>query len=862
MAGSNQPPKEGSREQLERDNQTRTFTDTPFSVQGGAKAETESLLPTLDDAIEEAMRDADPTSYRQGLREEASINTARVFAAGSLIAALGSSHATPHTHSEPTNQASDYTPYGHDEDLQTRIGNEHMAGTAEGKIAGTIGAQKAEEYYQEEKKKKEEEQAVYVAAAVASAAEQMWDAMWENYDNDYNDLMSENIEFNAAIDSSQLAINDYLTNQLPQHRARVDAVDVALNDGTTEQLQAQAAAAPPGSQEAVEAQAAVATRQDAAGTAHGAHKPEESLSFKLREAMNATEQAAQSNRALNTQLQSYMNQTVADATAWHERIPGMSAEQAKQELLQSYKLQAADISKMSAAEAKTTLVQAAESNIRQAEAGGNTDLAEQWKRHLETIKSETGEQAKERIVSGIDQKIQGVSQMSDEAAKAELLKQAQYQVDYARSVQSQAQVITQQIEQATKLSTELEEMRTKYHEQVELLSRDGLSPEEAAKLREMELGIFHKNNELAVLNGKTRHNEQKVYDSLKAQTANFNLGAERNAAARQQLEQTLQQAKMDSTVSDVANEQARQGVSQNVAVAEKALDSAPQQNASATLNAGGPEAAGIAADRGLQPAAPHPTGEGSGGQMVALSAEEIRRRLQEFASDMADRQSRGASPTREELLEMIQKHGINENLSKVVINAQQAERGEATPSTQAAPQSPSTASTASSAPLIAMDFASKPVTGVGVWSLDELERRNPQSSPLFGYSSYSLTQVPVTNIADPGYTGSPLMSDYYGVTGGSYSSFCESPAFTDYNPTPKETGGVTPSYEKPWYSVAWDATSDFMSSIFSGKDATKTPTIDPLGIGGPQTMLASADPTKQTILPTAGQGSGGGGMAA
>ena len=289
MAGSNQPPKEGSREQLERDNEINVFADKPFSDEGGAVGEADPMIPTLDDALEEAMRDADPEAHKAGLREDATISSSRIFAAGSLIAALGRDNLTPETHTEPTNQAADYTPYGHDEDLVNRIGNEHMAGTAEGKIAGTIGARKEEELYLKEKEKEEERISAYILANTYKTPELTWNEEWGYYDDGFQCIMAENIDFNASIESSQITIDNYLNTDLPQHRARVDAVDAALNDGTTDALRAQAESAPAGSHEALEAAAAVEVREDAAGVVNGQPTHEASLGTTLREAMNATE---------------------------------------------------------------------------------------------------------------------------------------------------------------------------------------------------------------------------------------------------------------------------------------------------------------------------------------------------------------------------------------------------------------------------------------------------------------------------------------------------------------------------------------------------------------------------------------------
>ena len=124
------------------------------------------------------------------------------------------------------------------------------------------------------------------------------------------------------------------------------------------------------------------------------------------------------------------------------------------------------------------------------------------------------------------------------------------------------------------------------------------------------------------------------------------------------------------------------------------------------------------------------------------------------------------------------------------------------------------------------------------------------SVPLFGFTPFNVTYVPVTPIADPGFSNDPKMSTDNGVTAG------------NYNPTPKDTGGVTPSYSKPWYSSAWDATTGFVSNIWASLDnkpATPAST-DPLAQANP-TMLAANSPNTTKAVPGASAGAGGGGLA-
>lgn len=122
---------------------------------------------------------------------------------------------------------------------------------------------------------------------------------------------------------------------------------------------------------------------------------------------------------------------------------------------------------------------------------------------------------------------------------------------------------------------------------------------------------------------------------------------------------------------------------------------------------------------------------------------------------------------------------------------------------------------------------------------------------LFGNSNFSQTRVPYSPIQPVGYSGSPLVSNNFGITGGSnVGSFADSEDFTRYDPKPQETGGVVPSYSKPWYESAWDS----ISSLWNTKPAVLTTPVP--GQQTPQVMLA-ADTTTRGPGATAGSGSGG-----
>ncbi len=780
MAGPTKPPKEGSREQLERDNQTYVYADKPVSEQGGTVGEADADIPGLDDAIEAAMRDADPEAYKQGLREDATISSSRVFAAGSLIAALGRDNATPQTHSEPTNQASDYSPYGHDEDLQTRIGNEHMAGSAEGKIAGTIGAERSHEYYLEEKRREEDRMAAYVAAQANQEAADAWKyatMSFEELERQSNRVAERADNFVQSATAVNTRISTFIDQdrQLAEREQQVVIEAQRQRQLLNRQLENET---DPRTREILEARmgaldAAIAGVNQNIRIING-YTDEQGV---YREGRKET----------------FMRYLEANETAIQYATLGKQETQQELEALRN----------MTGDQAKARYISHLEDRITQAR---------------DNIANGRGSREdNERMITEAQRRLGQLENMSGDEAKAALQRRLEQRLTRFDERLGELQNRSEALDNARDSLARYRDASDAFaNHMLELSQTENPTQQQLDRVRELQEELRKADEQsradLAYLNDQTR----RLAQSHTADAADVNM--------------SVQQAQASATASDVDRDAARLG--DDLVQIQARTHILQNINESASRHR-------VRVEAGLD------TPEGPR-YRPAATQEETQTSIDRAVSVLASAKQEGRDLTREEFRELSNLPG----LSWKVVRETAEDIGVRAPTREdmgyTGPRTTDGAEASGPGQYGGGSYRSG--------GFNDLEFR------LFGYAPYSATTVPYSPIQPIGYSETPLVRNDHGISGGAYSSFADN-EFNDTNPTIAETGGVTPSYSKPWYETAWNATSSFMSSVWSGIDTKPAnPTTNPLG-QQPGVMLASADPNANRITPVAGTGGGGGAMA-
>lgn len=934
MTGSNKPPAYGTREDIEQNNRVWLYGDAPRSEQGaGTEAEATPSFMGADAAGDAAMRDADPVAHREGLIEDASISLARIMAVGGAISMLGRDAAQPQTRTEATYDSTDTGIYGHASDSDTEkqrdILYESMkldsTGTplADGKIETMYTQARLEQMIEDKKRKDEEERTMaYLAAEVAAEAiddmfdfwddeddwweESMTDAEWEAA---LTQLNTDNVSFNRGAQEARDAIDTYLNDTAPANMAVLQQAEADFHDQSTMAgLHAQAAEAPPHSDQAGAATAAIAARTDAGGLdAHGNAVPGAGMVFRIEDAIQSTSQAQQLNRNVNTQFQDYVNDMVTRANAARDTAMNMSGSDARRLMTNSLRQEKDMIRNMSGDDAKAALVARATGELDKAVASGDQAQIDQWRTRLDNANNMTGDQARRALLQEADSRISQVRGMTDEQAQHAVRAQAQTLVTSAEQLQSQAAILNANITASTELAGRLQTMQTDYTKWLEEASRDGLSHEEQVEQQRRREEIIQTNNELATLNGRNFADLKEAERRLQAASASFDLHGSQSLAARRALANTIQDAQAANLNAQIASDQAAEAVDHNATVTAEAGAPGVSPSDAAQLGAGaGRRAASLGItedqrnsyvrqylalpeDQKQDPAALariqqslHLTDDQAAflaqraqwqtpqktaffdefnrlspaqkqdpatlrelGRRAGLSAQEFDRisgRIQERFSEGWDGQGewqwrggRDRDP-RSETAQLPGGAGIG--------NAALA----------ASPPTDAVADTSGISPDSALAMSLAPP------QFDWSTGGESPSVPLMGFTPYSVTYVPVTPIAEPGFSNDPTMSTENGITGGGYDCFCTSEAFTGYNPKPEETGGVTPSYSKPWYSSAWDATTGFVSNIWASLDGPSSSApgtaVTPADQASP-TLLAANNPNTTRTAPGASSGAGG-----
>ncbi len=780
MAGPTKPPKEGSREQLERDNQTYVYADKPLSEQGGTVGEADADIPGLDDAIEAAMLDADPEAYKQGLREDATISSSRVFAAGSLIAALGRDNATPQTHSEPTNQASDYSPYGHDEDLQTRIGNEHMAGSADGKIAGTIGAERSHEYYLEEKRREEDRMAAYVAAQAHQEAADAWKYATMSFE-EFEEASNRVADRADSFVQSATAVNTRVSTFIDQDRQHAEREQqVVIEAQRQRQLLSRQ----------LENETDPRTRQILEARIGAVDSAIAGVNQNIRIINGYTDEQGVRHEG---RRETFMRYLEANETAIQYANLG------KQETQQNLD----NLRNMTGDQAKAEYISHLQDRIAQA----RENMAN----------GQGSREDNERLIREAERRLGQLETMSGDEAKAAFQRRLEQRLGKFDERLGELQSRSEALDNARDSLARYRDASNEFaNHMLELSQTENPTQQQLDRAAELQAQLRSADQQsradLAYLNNQTR------------------LLAQSHAADAADVNMSSQQAQVSASASDVDRDAARMGddliqIQARASIVQNIAESAARQRLRVESGTDTPD-------------------EGPRYRPTATQ-EETQASIDRAVGVLAAAKQEGRDLTREEFRELSNLPGLS---WKVVRETAEDIGVQAPTREEMGYTGPRTTDGATA-------------SGPGQYGGDGYRGGfNDLEFRLFGYAPYSATTVPYSPIQPAGYSETPQVSDNFGISGGAYSSFADN-EFNDTNPTIAETGGVTPSYSKPWYETAWDATSSFMSSVWSGIDTKPAnPTANPLG-QQPGVMLASADPNANRITPVAGTGAGGGAMA-
>lgn len=512
MAGPNKPPREGSREQLERDNETYLYNEKPFSEQGGTVGEAEADIPGLDDALEAAMKDADPQAYAQGLREDATISTSRVFAAGSLIAALGRDNATPQTRQESTYASTDTGIYGHADSgevlKQRDILNESTkldsdgVPVSDGKINTIYSATRLEQGIEEKRRKEEEERAtMYAIMNAIDNAEDAWMSATMTFE-ELEEAVQNYAQQSQTVVQRAAQVSDNVSRFIDENRVSQQRMQgmVTTVDQMRADIQAQLAAAPDDATRA-QLQARLNLLEDTGA------------------AVSAGNQAVGQRGAALEQFMLENDLNIRNTQQRSERL---------QERLE-------EVRNMTGDEAKAAMLE------RQ------TQRLEQMRELPQT--PETA-----RAIAEIERRIQQTQRMTGDQAKEALQARLEQNLAHAQEDLERFRLRSEALDGMTESFRDYERASLDYNQYLLDAQRDGVvSPEESAELqrRMTELRQKHEQIDAQLQNYQTQA-RQASHDHARAAGTNTNLDAEqaREAQAEGQAADATVQAAGDARLAE------------------------------------------------------------------------------------------------------------------------------------------------------------------------------------------------------------------------------------------------------------------------------------------------------------------------
>ena len=806
MTGENKPPAYNTREDLEDRNATWVYGDTPQTEDGsGTEAEARPNILDLEEAKNAAMMDASPAAHRQGLIEEATLDTLRVFAAGGFLAGWGREHLEPQTRAEPTYDSADFGIFGHDDEFEkqqaimfenTKLDSDGVP-LADGKIA-TMYTDIAKQHAEEEKRRREQEERMAAYLTAEAIANNWWmpTMTFEEFEHETQRVtqQADTVIHQAQQTSSKL--RDYIQENR-EHSSRIQDMEAQARrqqELLTQRLQS---TTDPTERDALQ------RRIDAAGQTvdamHHGHVEVEQRGRLLGNLLRANELDIQ--RA---------TQGKADALQGLENLRNMTPEQAKAQALSElrerleYERAHVRAGHVHEGEDHAQTIHDLETRISDLESG-KADPRQAYQAMLEGRLHHFDEQL---------QQLQTKSMAVDNA------------VDAYRRYQSATEAYSQYM---------LEIQQTE-HPTPEQLQREADLRKE---LQDSEAAV---DQQLQYLNEQSRRSAQQ---------------------------NRTEAASADTTVAQAAAADATGHAHEEAAASGEDLFKI-QTEQHIRMHLAGAAATEMAAERsgGRLPALTDqadPTLGGRHGPRAPASAEQIDSSVSRVVEIFSQAKTEGRAVTEDEWRELgrlpgMSWHAMRETAEEMGIDAPSREQmmssrpdGARWGAADGASWRGTSGSSGVSVTPAVLDASTDAVSLTPAsYDYSSFGDLGVQDYSLFGYSPYSSTRIPYSPIQPIGYSGSPLVQNDYGISGGGYRSFADN-EFNETNPTLEETGGAVPSYNKPWYESAWDSITNLWKS-----DTETTPSPDGQ-LGQAPTMVAAADPTR--VTPGAGQTAGGGQMA-
>ena len=829
----------------------------------------------LEDRV---LQDASPVKFRQGLVSEATFDAHRIFAVGNLVASLGAKAPMSREKADPTHDQKDAQPYESNTQSAQRILNEGQAGTAEGKIAGTMSNNLNERYLYEEKKRREERDAVRVLSTVLSAQSMAaynksfggsglfggddWKTptmTFEQFSTETDNLVqSYNDVYIPAYQGAKRALNLIDAKQIEQdfdsakasYQSRLDQL-IEMRDNAPPSERAQYEE----SIKLLKAHIGLSAESNDVNEARGLDAQYASISANEKWLVRSAALNATANDALADMVGKM--QEIRDGIANINDVDAASASFAK--MNNSAK---AFISGINEEMARDVLVRGLSSKIEVMKAGANASdpVVQEQIQQLESTQqllSATGEE-KAQMVKEFEGRLEALKSTPD----AETNPQTQKAIHYMEAVLEVAKTDPANSDAAKKLmigqldaqqaemdrmakSGDLDGMKAalqvRAEEQLKFTQNVKQEMTDAAEKLKVAADVTHdlydvnrQLNEYVVSMGPTVSEEEKAkYRELLERREEL-----RNQfnTTREELNHTYNDARLaldNDEVKAYLSPETRAKIEQ----LKIDLGEAEIANNVAIMTAAA-EAAATAGKDG--PGVKTFNKDGMAGFVFSGSKAEIKAQVDNLTSafkEISEIKQSGANLTDEKVTELSQKYGFSEDQIKLIAKQDN------------------------------LDFE-KSLKSDGVYF--ENSNAPGQASyvyPLFGNSSFNQTNVPYSPIPSQAQM-SPVLGSEYGYFDDGFScrpttSFADSEEFHQYDPPADETW-VTPSYNKPWYDEVWDSVTNGINELFGGTTSTpepaSTPTPNPLGSGmDPNSILMNQNDVPPSSGASIGSNQGGGG---
>ncbi len=802
------------------------------------------------DMEDKIMEEVDPVAFRSGLTEDASLTSQRVFAIGGLVATLGrEAEPTPETRKEPTYESTDFNPYSNQGgDERNRIYNEHMAGTAEGKIAGVMGDYKGLSAAEVEKRKREEAYATAVMTSTAIMSAQKLQAYQDSFGGggmfgeDWKQPEMTYEEYSQAVDGVTTAHETEFKPAAAGAAESVDRLDREQFRRDNEQIGQEAQTYLTDLSQRLETTTDPAERAQLERTIEVARQyygiPEGAeLTMENAQRFRATSAALMQNerwvtqnRALIGTAQQALGEMVTELEAQRDSIGQITTTEEAMVIAERMQTDAsAFISGIDEQSAVGVLAMGLQGEAQAARAEGNTQKAEM----LETtaaMLSETDPEQRAQLIQQYEQQIEQLRQApgADDPTSetGQSLQYMESMVGIAKGEGTAKEFMQQTLDAQ---NAEIERMaaegdveglkaalQARSEQQLaftqnaqNMLTQTMESIDQSADITRQLYEVTRERDRLfneAIKDGNITEAEQDKIMELTQQRESL---LEQFTEKREELGQVYDRAKL-ALENDVMRSYVSEETLQRADMIVARLERADRANQAAMV---------------LEQAREHPGMLVLEGDPAAISAQ-----LEGAAGAINELKATEAVITDDTITQLSTEHGLDQSVIRQMVEQEHLEINE---NTQAL-----------------------------IFSRGNDLSNSSIAIPLFGPLDYNETLFSPVPISQTDWsTYDPAAN--YGVYGGNQQCFADSDDFHKYDPPPSEDS-VTPSYNKPWYESAWDTTTDFMASIFGSDDPAPatTPSSDPLNPLAPENiMLAENNNTTTGAAPGNQGGSGGTGMA-